>query len=206
MSDDLETRIAAALGAEMPSAEIAALIAETKVAIVQAEIAAGMALDLIASPRAPSARAVSPAEFALDRWRAAVPRLEANYKRVAATEYLERWRADYDQLKVKRDALATEFAELYPEVERKLPELLIRMAANDAEISRLHQASPSGQGLRLLGAELVARGLERFTREKPSIARELRLPKFAADERLAWPSGRADAPKSARSSADAHPE
>jgi hypothetical protein len=39
----------------------------------------------------------------------------------------------------------------------------------------------------LLGAELVARDLERFTTREPSIARELKLPTFAAGQRLAWP-------------------
>jgi hypothetical protein len=39
----------------------------------------------------------------------------------------------------------------------------------------------------LLGAELVARDLERFKATEPSIAQELKLPTFAPGQRLAWP-------------------
>jgi hypothetical protein len=65
------------------------------------------------------------------------------------------------------------------------------MAANDAEISRLHDASPPNtRELRLLQAELVARGLSAFGRDMPSIAKALCLPRFAGHlEHLAWPVG-----------------
>ena len=44
--------------------------------------------------------------------------------------------------------------------------------------------------LHLLGAELVARDLERFKATEPSIAQELKLPTFAPGQRLAWPRPR----------------
>ena len=104
-----------------------------------------------------------------------------------AQEYLTQWRSDYEKLKVKRDGLAEELRTIYPEFETKITDLFTRIATNDAELSRLHQARPGGVALHLLGAELVARDLERFTAAEPSIAQELKLPTFASGQRLAWP-------------------
>ena len=41
--------------------------------------------------------------------------------------------------------------------------------------------------LHLLEAELVARGLESFARDVPSITKELKLPAFEPGQPLAWP-------------------
>lgn len=190
---DLEHRIVAALTDYVPSGEIETLIAETEQAIADAEATAEQerekALDPIRSPDADAAReAAASAEFRRDRLRTLLPRLQARRERVAAAEYWNQWQAESDALEMIRDALAAEFREAYPKVEQQLVDLLGRMAANDAEILRLNAASPPNSEA-LSRVELVARGLERFTREEPSIATELRLPKFAADARLAWPQG-----------------
>jgi hypothetical protein len=100
---------------------------------------------------------------------------------------LTRWRADYEALKVERDALASELAEIYPAFEAKVTDLFARMAGNDAALSRLHQARPAGVPGYLLGAELVARNLDNFSRETPSIVRDLQLPSFAPGQPLSWP-------------------
>jgi hypothetical protein len=106
---------------------------------------------------------------------------------VQEQEYLTQWRSEYEKLKVKRDELAEELRTIYPEFETRITDLFMRIAANDAELSRLHQARPTGVALHLLGAELVARDLERFKATEPSIAQELKLPTFAPGQRLAWP-------------------
>jgi len=108
-------------------------------------------------------------------------------KKVAASERLAQWRADYHALEPKRDALAAELAEAYPAFVGKIADLLTRIAANDAEIARLHQGRPTGVARHLAGAELVARGLDGFTTAAPSIATELRLPAFEPGQRPAWP-------------------
>jgi hypothetical protein len=95
--------------------------------------------------------------------------------------------AHYEALKAERDALASEFAEIYPAFEARITDLLPRIAANDAALSRLHQARPAGVAGHLLGAELVARSLDNFSRETPSIVRDLQLPSFAPGKPLAWP-------------------
>jgi hypothetical protein len=74
-----------------------------------------------------------------------------------------------------------------PAIVAKIADQLARIAANDEEISSLHQARPAGVALHLLGAELVARGLDGFTTAAPSIVMELRLPAFEPGQLPAWP-------------------
>jgi predicted transcriptional regulator len=189
----LEQEIVAALAdADVTSNNLSALIERTEAAIPEtdqaAETARSMALDPALSPDAKAAReAMAAAEFARDRLRTVLPRLRERLEQLQAQEYLAEWRSDYEALKVKRDGLADELRTIYPELETKITDLFTRMAANDAELSRLHQARPGGVLLHLLGAELMARDIERFTTREPSIARELKLPTFAPDQRLAWP-------------------
>jgi hypothetical protein len=194
MSDQtLEQRIAAALVDETAVADVAALMSEVEAAISSADAAAAAerekALHPALSPDAKAAReAMQAAEFARDRLRSVLPRLQERHRQVAAQEYLTEWRADFETLTVERDTLAAELCELYPELETKIVSLFARIAANDEKLSRLHQARPAGVALHLRSAELEARGLESFTRSEPSIAERLRLPTFEPGERLAWPS------------------
>jgi hypothetical protein len=113
---------------------------------------------------------------------------------IPAEEDARRWAA-YERVKVERDKLAAELAELYPAIEGKLAELLERIDANDRQIEHINdRALPSG-ARRLVVAELVARGLPSFTPkpyvDAPRITKELRLPTFAyPGERYAWPRSR----------------
>jgi hypothetical protein len=47
--------------------------------------------------------------------------------------------------------------------------LFVRITADEKELSALHQARPPGVMEHLLSAELHARGLDRFTRDTPSL-------------------------------------
>jgi hypothetical protein len=188
----LEKRIAAALADDVARDLVAALIAEIETAIVAADEAAAAerekALDPLTSPDASKARAtMEDAAFWRDRLRSVLPRLKARYEEIYAANYMAQWRDDYEALKVKRDALAVELREVYPDFETKIVDLFARIAANNEELSRLHQARPADVALHLLGAELVARGLGAFTRSEPSITATLKLPTFEPGERLAWP-------------------
>lgn len=192
MNATLEKSIATALAGDITSSDLAVLIAETETAISEADATAHLerskALDPALSPDATAAReTMQAAEFARDRLHTVLPRLKDRHKQIAAQEDRTEWRAKYETLKVERDALAAELRELYPEFETKITDVFVRIAANDAELSRLHLVRPSGVSLHLLGAELTARGLECFTRSEPSIAATLKLPTFGAGERLAWP-------------------
>ena len=189
----LEQEIVAALaGADVNSGDLSALIERTEAAIPEidqaAETARSEALDPALSPDPKTARAaMEDAAFTRERVKTLLPRLQARYQEVQAQGYLTEWRSDYEKLKGKRDGLADELRTIYPEFEPKIADLFTRITANDAELSRLHQARPAGIALHLLSAELVARDLERFTIREPSIAQELKLPTFAPGQRLAWP-------------------
>src|SRR5436190_11634820 len=83
-----------------------------------------------------------------------------------------------------RDELAAELAKMDPEVEWRLSDLIVRIAANDREVFRINSGRlPDGEK-RLLSAELFARGLGGFVRngvQTPSMVEELRLPRFQYD-------------------------
>jgi hypothetical protein len=129
-------------------------------------------------------------EFNRDRLRTALPRLQERLEQLQAEEYLARWRDEYEALKVERDGLAEELRTIYPEFETKITDLFTRIAANDAELSGLHQARPAGCALHLAEAELAARNIECFSTANPSIAKTLQLPDFEHSAQLVWPPPR----------------
>jgi hypothetical protein len=189
----LERRIGTVLADDNnKSSVIAALIDETVAAIVDADedikLEQEKAFESLALPDSKAAReAMQAAEFVQTWLRTALLRLQRRLRETQERESRAQWYAEYEAVKSKRDALATEFREVYPEFEGKVVSLLSRMAANDAEISRLHFRRQPGVKLHLLETELAARGLERFTRDVPSIAKELKLPAFHPGEPPAWP-------------------
>jgi hypothetical protein len=191
-NSSLEQQITAALADDISSGDLGALISATEQAIARADTAADeervRALDPTLSPDPMAAReAMQAAEFACNRLKTVFPRLKEGHQQIAAQEYLAGWHADYEARKVERDALAVELRAVYPEFETKIADLFARIAENDEELSRLHQARPAGVALHLRGAELEARGLDDFTVSAPSVLERLRLPTFEPGERLAWP-------------------
>ena len=86
------------------------------------------------------------------------------------------WEADYGRVKDERDRLAVELAATYPQTVATLLDLLARVADCERECSRIASMAPAGERRRLLGPELHAKGiLTGFTRDTPSITRDLRL-------------------------------
>ncbi len=195
----LEQRIASALTADdTKAADIAALIAETEIAIAAADKAADIerekALDPLASPDAARARAaMEDAAFARDRLRSVLPRLRERLTEVETAEYAKQWDADFRGVEARRDELALEYAELYPRLVAQLVDLLRRAEAVDEEVSSVNASARPGEPRRLFCVELAARGLEGFTRAIPSIAAELRLPAFgrgSGQPEIEWPPQR----------------
>jgi hypothetical protein len=149
------------------SSVIATLIAETETAIVTADQDAKLEQERVFDPlAAPDPKAVREA--------------------MQAAEFVQTWLRSA-LLRLQQRLRETQEREVYTEFEARVVDLLTRTAANDAEISNLHSARSSGVKLHLLEAELVARGLERFTRDVPSIAKELKLPAFEPGQPPAWP-------------------
>ena len=119
--------------------------------------------------------------------RTALLRLQQRLRETQEREHRAKWYADYEAIKSGATRWRRSFVKSIPSLKRGSSNLLTRMAANDAEISNLHSARSSGVKLHLLAAELVARGLESFTRDVPSIAKELKLPAFEPGQPPAWP-------------------
>jgi hypothetical protein len=188
----LERRIAAALTSDIPSADIAALVAETEAAISQAEAAAEAeretALDPLASPDAAKARtAMEDAAFTRDRLRTVLPRLQERLQQVQAAEYAARWEADFEEVEGRRNEMAQEYVATYPRLVAQLVDLFERIEAVDKEASRINGSAPSCEQRRLRQVELVARGFEAFSRSDPAITKIVQLPDWENSSRMVWP-------------------
>jgi hypothetical protein len=193
----LEQRLGAALADETASAsELAVLVAEAQRAIMDAEDEAKAegqnALDWTRSPdaRAAARSRVEDAQSPIDRLQTLLPRLQARQREVAAVEEVAKWEADYLRCEAERDALATELAEAYPRLMAMLADLFARLDACHRECVRIGSSRPRYESRRLQGPELKARGLERFTRDEPSIAQNLRIPDWANSAKTVWPPPR----------------
>jgi predicted transcriptional regulator len=189
----LEKRIASALVDNISaSTDLPALVGEVEAAITEAaEAVRAKALDPIVSPDPANAHAaMDDAAFMRDRLRTVLPRLQQRHQELAAQEYHAQWEKNYERGKVEQDALASEFRDVYRGAIAKYVDLFTRMTACDRECDRVNVSAPAGEPRRLVGPELAARGLERFSAADPSIARELRLPDFEHSVRMAWPPPR----------------
>jgi hypothetical protein len=151
------------------------------------------ALDPLRSPDAAKAREVmASTEFARDRLRSVLPRLEQRYEKVRRVEVKARWVASYEVAKAKVDAAAEELKALYPEYTNKLINLLLRIRQIDAEAKRVMDAKPCPEASEpadsrcLLATELVARELTGI-RPDLTLDRSLVLPDFKYPGRQAWP-------------------
>lgn len=188
----LEQKIAAALTSNVTSSSLAALIAKTEASISRADAAVSAererALDPTRSPDPKAAReAMQAAEFSRERLRTVLPRLRNRLRQVQAAEHSARWTLEFKRVEVKRNELASEFAELYPKLVAQLVDLFRRIEAVDTECSRVNGSAPANQNRYLFGVELSARNLEGFTMNNPSIAQQLQLPDVEDSGRMAWP-------------------
>lgn len=193
----LEQRIAAAFKAGRTSIDLAALIKEVETAAEAATTAADqahtVALDpeLSAGELSQARQRMHDADFARDRLRAALPKLHQRLTHLQSEEEDARRRVNYDEVKCERDRLAAELKRIYPKFAASLSVLLAKIVANDQAIGRTNQALPNGYE-RLMGAELVGRGLTGFRQKEgnvPSITRELRMPAFVCPPtgKDSWP-------------------
>ena len=189
----LEQEIVAALAdADLLSSDLSALIERTEAAIPEADQAAeaarSNALDPVLSPDAKAAReAMAAAEFDRDRLYTLLPRLQERLQQVQAAEYARLWEADFEQVQSQRDESAQEYAATYPRLVAQLVDLFERIEAVDKEVSRINGSAPSCEHRRLRQVELVARGLDNFTRADPPITKAVQLADWTNSDRLIWP-------------------
>jgi len=70
---------------------------------------------------------------------------------------------------------------------RRIVDLFSRAEAVDKEVSRINGSAPEGEHRRLRQTELVARGLNNFSRADPPIAKAVQLPDWTNSETMVWP-------------------
>ena len=146
----LEQRIASALTSEdIKATALAELIAEAQTAIDVADRTAeetrNRALDPALSPDPKTARvAMEDAQFAADRLRTLLPRLQARHSEVGASEHLAAWREEFARVQAERDKLVEELRTVYPAVVEQLVDLFRRIAAIDQEVSQVNRHRPAG--------------------------------------------------------------
>ncbi len=172
------------------SSDITALIAEVEVALPAAVDAVEREYVKAYDPTVDAQKArqsLADAEFVRDRLQAALAALQARLRELRAQEYSEQWHREYAEVEADCHAVATELREVYPALVAELIDLFTRQKVCDAKVSRINGSAPAGVKLRLREVELVARNLERFTRDTPSITKELRLPDWKKSDKLAWP-------------------
>jgi hypothetical protein len=186
----LEQRISDALQPDTAttSAAIAALIDEAEAGIAKADREGTVNQTLSLDPKA-ARQAIEDATFAANRLRMLLSKLQVRYREVHDQEQAKAWLAEYDVMKRKRDALAEEVCEVYPDAEIKIVDLLVRITENNKALSALHQARPAGVMEHLVSAELHARGLDRFTRDTPSLLTSVCLFDFHSGRQI-WPPRR----------------
>jgi hypothetical protein len=198
MTSDLEQRIAAALSGDslLDSAALSTLYADTEAAIsaadTEAERERARAYEPALTPDPSAARqALDDAVFRADRLRVLLPRVGTVLAAAQLAEARERFDRDYAAAAERRDAVAAKFARRYPAVVAELTNLFSEMKEIDkrcAEINAAAAALPN-EHRRLRGVELVARGLEKFRRDTPSLLGEdgIRLPMLDDSKKIAWP-------------------
>ena len=131
-------------------------------------------------------QAIADATFAANRLRTLLSKLQARYQQLQYQDEVTAWHADADVRECERDALSKELWEVVPEAWAKVANLFVRIIAHDEALSELHQARPAGVTRHLLSAELHARGLDRFTREMPSLLTSVHLIDLESGRQI-WP-------------------
>jgi hypothetical protein len=185
----LEQRIAVAIGnGNSPGSEaLIELIRDAEQAAekaaADADEARNKALDISTDVTA-AAVAVTTSQLTCDRLKTALPKLRDRLAAALADEAVQRWHARTQRLAADADKLADEFATEYSKHAGALLDLLLRMAASDREIRQHNVSLPAGvQPVRT--AEMLARGLDAFTRDTPSIAAQVVLTDHLG--KVAWP-------------------
>jgi hypothetical protein len=192
----LDQRIAAALTDDVTSSDLEALAAEVEMAVAQAEHEAvearARALDPSVADPTEARAALANAEFAGDRSKAALPRLQARHREIDAAERYTSWRASYDDVVARQSALASELKVLYPAFEAAIIPLLNRIEEVDNEAIRLSFRKPLTADYQHHADGCEPRTVEQMARSGGglSIMKDMKLPAWAGNIVASWPPWR----------------
>jgi len=192
MTKPLEQRIVAALANPNNGSEpLAELIRDTEAAAAAADRTAvderAKAVDLLQSPDPKAAhQRVVDAEISRDRLKASLPKLREKLTAALEAEHHARWLNDYRSVKKQLDEAVTLFNS-YREHSEAIAQMFAVAVGMDREVSRINLNAPDGENRRLPPVELAARGMTGFTRDNPSLATTVVLPRWDASARTLWP-------------------
>jgi len=174
------------------SASVASMIEKVERVVAVAERMAAAektkALDLTQTPDPTAAlTAMEETAIARDRLVAVLPRLQQKYTALCAQEDRGHWEAEHARVKALVDAEAEKFAEV--------GDLLVRLAerfaaakAVDEQVAHFNISSPPG--MHIDDVELVARNIQSFCRDWPSIIDKAVIPSWQPTSKLLWPPPR----------------
>lgn len=194
----LDTRIAAALGANARAATVSALIDEVEAALhaSQAEHDNLDALSKSLTATEDEADEAADKVFKLSRKlvRLAAKRdqLQTRHDALMTSERRQRAVAEHDKVMERRDQLVEDLKRDMPRLLAEMVDLLHRIQENDTECERINSSAGSTYGLpRLSGAEALARGCPGFYHRGTQIKRltKLNLPRFDVSKNTSdiWP-------------------
>jgi hypothetical protein len=192
----LDQRIAAALSDDTKSSDVEALAGEVETAVAQAEHEAvearARALDPGVADPTEARAALTDAEFACDRLKAALPRLQARHREIDAAERYTSWRVSYDDVVACQAALADKLKALYPAFEAAIIPLLDSIQEVDNEAIRLSFRKPLTADYQHHADGCEPRTVEQMARGGGglSIMKDMRLPAWAGSPVAAWPPWR----------------
>jgi hypothetical protein len=143
-------------------------------------------LDVVETPDpAETNERIAAAKLSADRLNAALPKLRGKLEAAISAEAKDRWWSRYKSTKAKLEAKVEQF-NTYAQHAQAIASLLDTKEL-DKEISDLNGSAPAGIDRRLRSVELTARGLGSFSRDQPSLASTVVLPRWDASARNLWP-------------------
>jgi predicted nucleic acid-binding Zn-ribbon protein len=195
MPKPLDERIAAAMSADARIATVAELISEVGGVITSTQAEHDRLDALSKSATATEAEADAAADAAaklsrkIIRLSAKQEQLTERQEELTKSERQKKLRAEYDAIKDRRDALATELADRWPALTAEIVALLTRLEESDRECYRINQ---SFWAERLYSAESLARECSpNFYALNTPLHRfyDIRLPSLRGQgsQEMAWP-------------------
>lgn len=191
MAKPLDERIAAAFGATARATTVADLITELDASIADAQ-AEHDRLDAISKSATTSeteadaaADQVAKLSRRIARLTAKREQLDQHHAALINSERQQRLRKGYDEALARRDKLAVDLRDRWPELVSEIVSLLDRIEASDAEIAVVNRALPSG-AKRLESAEYLARKCKGLPSGRFTDIRLLSLDGTGFNE-YAWP-------------------
>jgi hypothetical protein len=191
----LEKRVVTVLAGNgnLPSAaELQDLIRDTEAeqtrSLEVAENERTRSLDLVSCPDPSEAHErITAAKLTADRLSVCLPKLRDKLSEALTAEAKDRWWNDCKRVKTQLDEAVVRFQE-YQSHAQAIADLLAEAAEVDKAVSDLNGRAPNSIDRRLRSVELTARTMTGFTRDNPSLAATVVLPRWDASARNLWPA------------------